>query len=398
MDGKRLISIIIVILGLLLPGCWSRTEVENLAIATGIGIDVVKNDGKEKFLLTANIIRPALAGGGTEGGGGNAGRPIYWRATSLGDTLSEAERNMNLRIPRQIFYGHLRFVVISKKAASRGLADIIDYLHRNLKIRPRVLVLMAPGRATDALINQPELETSIARQLEELTRFSAARSSNAFIEDLEKITDQLITPGIDPVITVLAPVEAPPAEPGGKPVKVYRVNRGGAFQVDRFVGWLDSGETRGYLLGTGQAESGPFPVELHPHFTQDVTIMMTRASGNIKVDARADEVTAAIEIRAEGDLSEFHTIDEIATEEGMKLLEKKFGEAIKTEVMRAVKKSKEFKSDFFGFGESLHRSDAAAWKKLEKQWYDIIPQIKVIVKVNANVRRTGMIADPFKPE
>lgn len=398
MESKRLITIIILILGLLMSGCWSRTEIENLAIVTGIGIDVVENNGQEKFLLTANIIRPALAGGGTEGGGGSAGKPVYWRVSSYGDNFSEAERNLNLRIPRQIFYGHLRFVLINRKAASRGLADVFDYLHRNMRTRPRVLILMAQGRAFDTLINQPELETNIARQIEELSRFSVARSSKAYITDLANTTGQMIAPGIDPVIAVLAPIEESPAEPGGKPVKVFRINRGGAFRVDKFVGWLDSGETRGYLLGIGKAKSGPFPVKLRPHFTKDVNIMMNRASGDIKADVHGDEVTAKIEIRAEGDLSEYHETDEIATNEGMKMLEKKFGEAIKAEVMSAVKKSKELKSDFFGFGEELHRSNPAEWKKLEKQWYDIIPKIKVTVRVTANVRRTGMIADPFKPE
>ncbi len=398
MVSKRVVIIIALILVFFLPGCWSRTEVETLAIVTNIGIDTVEQDGHVKFLLTANIIRPPLAGGGTQGGGSGAGKPVYWRVASLGDTLSDAERNLNLRIPRRIFYGHLRFVVINEKVARKGLADIIDYLHRNMRIRPRVLLLLTPEKAFDTLIRQAELEPDLARMIDEMDRMALSRSSKAFIDDLAHTTGQLTASGIDPLVAGITPIESPPTEPEGKPVKVIRINRGGAFRVDKFVGWLDSDEVRGYLLGIGKAQSGPFSITLKPHSHKDVNIMMTRATGKIKVDTDGDEVTAVIEISAEGDLSEFHTTEEIATDEGMKILGQKFSDAIKTEVMKAVKKSKELKSDIFGFGAALHRDNPAEWKRFEKHWYEVLPRIKVTVKVTAYVRRTGMTAEPFKPE
>lgn len=398
MVNKKATIAAILIFSLFLPGCWSRTEIESLAIIGGLGIDIVEQGGREKFILTTNIIRPALAGGGTEAGGGGQGKPIYWRVTSLGDTMAEAERNINLRIPRRIFYGHLRFVVISEKAARKGLTDIIDYLHRNMRIRPRVLILMTPKKAADELVKTSELETTIARQLEEMDRISLARASKATIMDLSETTDQLVTPGLDPLVAKLTSVTSPPTEPGGAPVEVFRLTGGGAFQIDKFVGWMDAEEIRGVLLATGQAKTGPFSITVHPHPTKDVSIMMTRADGNVKVETHGKEVTAIIEIIAEGDLSEYHKTDEIATEEGMKLLDKKFGESIEKEVMKSVKKAQELKSDVFGFGAELHRSNPEEWKKLEKNWYEIYPKIKVKTKISAHVRRTGMIGNPFVPK
>lgn len=398
MGSKMTIISVILALLIFLPGCWSRTEIESLAIVDGLGIDLVEQEGQEKFLLTTSIIRPALAGGGAEAGGGAKGKPVYWRVSSLGDSMAEAERNANLRIPRRIFYGHLRFVLIDEKAARRGLADIFDYLHRNMRIRPRVLVLVTSEKAADELINFSELETTIARQLEEMERIATARSSKAMIFDLAETTDELITPGSDPLVARLTAVESPPAEPGGDPVKIYRLTGGGAFKVDRLVGWLNPEEVRGFLLGTGQAKTGPFSFKFHPHFTNDVSVMMTRGSSKINVDAKGEEVKARIEIKVEGDLSEYHGTEEIAKDKEIMKLEEKFSEVIKTEVMKSVKKSQKLKSDYFGFGAALHRNNPKAWKTLEKQWYDMLPEIKVEVKVTAQVRRTGMIGNPFKPE
>lgn len=396
-NTTKIIAVILII-SLFLPGCWSRTEIESLAIIGGLGIDVDKQGGKEKFVLTASIVRPALAGGGTEAGGGGQGKPIYWRVSSLGDTMAEAERNVNLRIPRRVFYGHLRFVLISEKAARKGLTDIFDYLHRNMRIRPRVLVLMTSKRATEELITSSELETTIARQIEEMDRISLAQASKATILDLSETTEELIAPGVDPMVARLTTVTSPPTEPGGDPVKVFRLTGGGVFRIDKFVGWMDAEEIRGLLLATGQAKTGPFSISLHPHPSDDVSIMMARATGNIKVKTKGEEVTANIEIVAEGDLSEYHKTDEIATDEGIKKLEKKFAEEINRQVMKSVKKAQKLNSDVFGFGAQLHRSNPKEWKKFEKKWYEVFPKIKVKTKITAHVRRTGMIANPFKPK
>lgn len=398
MVNKKTVIAISLLLSLFLPGCWSRTEIESLAIVGGLGVDVVEQGGQEKFLLTTTIIRPALAGGGAEAGGGGQGKPIYWRVSSLGDTMAEAERNLNLRIPRRIFYGHLRFVLVSEKVSRQGLADIFDYLHRNMRIRPRVMVLMTPQKAADELVKTSELETTIARQLEEMERIALARATKAVIMDLSETTSEIITPGLDPLVAKLTSVESPPTEPGGNPVEIFRLTGGGAFQIDKFVGWMDPEEIRGVLLATGQAKTGPFSVRVHPHRTKDVSIMMTRGLGKITVETNGQEVTANIEMKVEGDLSEYHETDEIATDEGIKLLDKKFAEAVEEEVMRSVKKAQKLKSDVFGFGAELHRSNPEEWKKLEKNWYEIFPKIKVKTKIAAHVRRTGMIGNPFVPK
>lgn len=397
MVRKGILIFALFLLFSLVAGCWSRNEIESIAIIEGMGIDVTKVNGQDKFMLTVNILRPSLAGGGPQSGGGSRGMPIYWRTTVIGETLSDAERSINLRIPRRVFYGHIRFVLISEEAARQGLTDIIDYLHRNRRIRPRILILLTDNKASEKLNNFSELETTIARQVQEMNDISASMASKVFIKDLLVTTDELITPGLDPIIAKIVTVDSPPTEPGGAPIPVFRFIGGGAFRVDKFVGWVDADETRGYLMATGKAQQGAFPFTLQSHPTADVNINMTRASGKIKVNANGQKVTANIEIRAEGDLSEYHKTNKILTDKGIKLLEKKFAEQIEKEVMKSVEKSKKLKSDYFGFGAVLYRSNPKAWENMEKQWYEILPKMTVRVKVVANIRRTGMISEPFKP-
>jgi spore germination protein KC len=69
------------------------------------------------------------------------------------------------------------------------------------------------------------------------------------------------------------------------------------------------------------------------------------------------------------------------------LLEKE----ILNEIKEAVQLAKEDKTDIFGFGDAVYRSNPDAWKKLKYNWNDVhFSEIKADVKVDAFIRRTGM--------
>ena len=396
MKSKLSLLAVLILAFPLLAGCWSRYEIENLAIVGGMGIDRIQEDGKERYLLTLDVIRPGLSGGGTEGGG--RGKPIYWRITATGDTLVDAERNINLRSPRRVFYGHMRFVAISEKIAREKLPDVIDYLARNSEVRLRILILLTRERATDALINYPELENTIARQVTEMASITGGIVSKFKIWDLAQTIDQLITPGLDPVMAELMTPFSVPAEPGGGPIKILRFGGGGVVKKDKLVGWLTDGETRGYLLGAGEAQEGALPVSLKNQPEPDTNINLTRSSRQLTVNVEGNKVTAKMLIHAEGDLGEYNGKEEVATHEGVLKLETKFKEEVEKEVRQSFKKAQELNADIFGLGNRLHERNPKAWKKMEKDWYKILPNVKLEIKVTAHIRRTVAISEPFIPK
>jgi spore germination protein KC len=55
-----------------------------------------------------------------------------------------------------------------------------------------------------------------------------------------------------------------------------------------------------------------------------------------------------------------------------------------------VKVAQSEQSDIFGFGEAVHRTNAKAWEKMEKEWGKMFAESKVDVTVDAFLRRTGM--------
>ena len=396
MKREQLVFVLAIIMIFpLFSGCWSRNEIETIAIVSGIGIDKISADGGEKFLLTANIVRPSLVSGGAQGTGGRAGQPISWSINSIGKTLSDCERNLNLRAARTIFYGHTRYVVLSENSAREEFSDVLDYISRHSDMRLRILLFVTRDSPQDLLKSFPELENTRARQVMGMESIGGPRASKIDIRDMAEITDELITPGIDPVIANVSTMISAPTEAGGQPIKVLRFEGGGVIREKGLVGWLSEVETRGYMLATGRAREGAFPVNLQKQPMPDTTLNLTRMSSKTRVELKENRAVATIEIRAEGDLVEYHGQEEIATDEGILKMEKAFAKEINNEIMAAVKKAQQLDADIFGFGAELHRSNPKAWKHVEKDWYVIFPTIEVKTKVTADIRRTGFIADPY---
>lgn len=59
---------------------------------------------------------------------------------------------------------------------------------------------------------------------------------------------------------------------------------------------------------------------------------------------------------------------------------------------------KQFKSDIFGFGEAIHRSNPKEWKKIKKQWDEEFPEMTANVKVDVKIVHTGTEGNSFLDE
>jgi spore germination protein KC len=59
---------------------------------------------------------------------------------------------------------------------------------------------------------------------------------------------------------------------------------------------------------------------------------------------------------------------------------------------------KQYKSDIFGFGEAIHRSNPKEWKKIKEQWDEEFSEMTANVKVDVKLVHTGTVVDSFLEE
>ena len=127
-----------------------------------------------------------------------------------------------------------------------------------------------------------------------------------------------------------------------------------------------------------------------------VSLMTMRAKSKIVPVICDDKVAITVEIEVEGDIGAQDCQENLATPDKIASLNKRYAEAVRKEVLKALNKAKdEYKVDIFGFGEAVMRKYPRVWEKLEKKWNDeVFPTIEVNIKVKANVRRTGISSEP----
>ncbi|MGI6423966.1 MAG: hypothetical protein ACOX2A_01655 [Tepidanaerobacteraceae bacterium] len=135
---KHLLSFIIIVLLLLtLGGCWSKREIEDIAVVTIMGFDRVTVNGKDQWLLSRRILKPRNLAGQSPFGGGQGGKgeePVFI-VSSIGDTISETARDASTRIPRREFVAHANIIIIGERLAREGVDQLIDAVLRYKDIR-----------------------------------------------------------------------------------------------------------------------------------------------------------------------------------------------------------------------------------------------------------------------
>ncbi|MEC2078547.1 Ger(x)C family spore germination protein, partial [Metabacillus fastidiosus] len=184
MKRKIVIFAIFIILLILLAGCWNRREMNELAIAVGLGID--RQD--DQYLVTVQIVNPGEIA--AQKGGGRTTPVLIYQET--GDTVMEAFRRLTTVAPRKIYTAHLRMVIIGEKLAEEGFGETLDLLSRSREMRTDYYIAVAKDlKAENVLKVLTSLEDIPANQL-----FSSLETSEKAWAPTASVTLDALIPDI----------------------------------------------------------------------------------------------------------------------------------------------------------------------------------------------------------
>lgn len=389
-DRVRLAGVAALVIVLSLSaGCWSRREINTLAFAAGVGIDIADEPGK--VVLTAQVIKPGDIGtpqaGGKGGGGGGKAEPV-WVSESMGDTVFDAVRSFATQSPRRLNLTHNEIIVIGKEAAEKGVRPLLDFFARDPEPRRTAWVIVADGKAADILKAKSQLATIPARGIANLIeqRYATSEVSAA---NLQEFLGWLMSKTTAPVATHVGLT-------GSGEERRAQILGTAVFKGDKLVGQLDKPETRGLLWVLGEVRSGIIVVE-SPRGGGKVSLTIVSAESKIRPELRNGKMRIRVEVSEVGNLGDQGSTADLATPPMMAALERRQEDSIRKEILAALAKARKFKADIFGFGEAIHRKYPREWKKMEPKWDQVFPTIDVEVSVKAKIHRVGSITRPAVP-
>ncbi|MDM8150085.1 Ger(x)C family spore germination protein [Priestia megaterium] len=388
MKGKRTVFIVAIVVPLL-TGCWSRTEVNDVAIVLGIALD---KGGNGKIRLALQIAIPKALGGAVSAGQSTGGPKSTMMISSEGETIMEAYRTIQGKLPREVFFAHSRVIIVGQKLARDGVSPILDFFSRNRQAHLRSFLLFTKGNAIDVLKTTPQLESVIAEQIREQEKIGIALQVR-----VREFLKRLLTEGEEPTAAQISPLPLETtseneAEGSTASQSTPSLNGTAVFQNDRLIGWLNAKETRGVLWIRNEVESGILTVTIPTENEGGkVGVQLIKGSTKIKPIFYNNKVKIRIEIYGAVEVFENTSTLDLGEPKAINILQSVLEQDIKKRIRLTLDQTqKKLKSDIYGFGQAVYRKDPQKWENTyKKRWLETFPDLEIEITPHITVSGTG---------
>ncbi|GLX68868.1 Ger(x)C family spore germination protein [Paenibacillus glycanilyticus] len=365
---------------LLTTGCWDRREINDVAFVLASAID------REGDHIRVSVLIPLPGNmGSSGGGGGSGGQKPFSIKTETGQTIREAVSKLQFRLPRHLFFGHRRVIIIGEELArTEGVSSVIDAITRTPENRLTAFIAISKGKALDVLNADTRLERFSAESMRELLQSEA--SVRVSVKD---VTSQIIAVGEDAFFPYVEKVKT----------KIKGVEAEDVL-IEGFVLTHD-----GKMTGVAKGDSAIGIRLLNQHFRKYdetindegnyITVAINQATVDIKPEIRNGQITFRIHSMVKASVNEDRNLERNYDDYAQR---KQIEDMVATRVVQNINKAldnmQRSNSDAAGFGLRIYRAYPQVWtKQYRKDWVTIFPQVKFEVTATANLFRLGMSSE-----
>lgn len=379
---------------LLISGCWSSREIEDLSLYVGLGIDVGKETAFEKDIaeqggtypkknyVTATVqIAPGFTNSQSsqQSGSPSSGKTSYSNEQLSGDSMLQIFRQFALRRDRPLIGHHLKVIVVSKDIAKKyGLNQLLDFVLRDNDIRPNCLVLISHHRALDVLTSQDPSRIPAF--------YLTGITNNSYLSN--KILDPVLLSKLDAQMQsgssfLLQNVLYSHGED--------KFSGGSIFdgKTTKFIGELSQTDLEGLSWLNSKKKGGV----LKTHNKQGFTVVYEIKKKKVKIIPKVvgNDISFHVKTESEGWLMEdWRAPEEEEKGEYLRELEKDFAELAEQQIRQVLSKLQHtYKVDVGEFRDSLRIKHPKTWKKVKDDWDKIFSTVPITYEVKTTITNPG---------
>ncbi|HAN09739.1 MAG TPA: hypothetical protein DCP90_03900 [Clostridiales bacterium] len=391
---KKIYILIIIFCALFMfSGCEKivrgRIELEKTGFIRAAGFDKSeKNDDNVKLTF-------ALKG---KSSGGDAKQPAssgFSIITEEGKTLFDTNRKVRTFVSKNIFWGHLFFILIGEDAAKDDIVKYLDFVTRNQDIRLTSHVIIVKGTTAEDAINKIRTkDITITETLSSLVHNSGELSVASELElgDIIQMLDCEYACAYIPYIELNNKIKEE-EEKEGKEVLEPSLLGYAIFKDEKLIGYINGGTARGANWVNNKGETGTTIVE--DSKGKEICLEIISIKSKTTPEMKDDKINIKIEINMTSDIVEYEGREDIFKEKILKDIEKQQAEIIKKEVQSAIKYAKENEVDFLGIGDAVYHKYPIEWeKKYKDKWPSMLKNVPISVDVKTKINRTHNITQP----
>lgn len=392
---------LVLILSLLLAGCWDSREVEELGIIHGIAVESAEN-GQVRVIF--QYINTSVQSGAGSGGNNAAFQKPYRNQVVEGDSFYDALKQLPNETIARRFFAHTQVLIVSEQfARERGITEISDYLARDPQFRSSVWLLVGRGADMICLMDIPGIVAPTPTQritnllrIHKLTSTYGLLRLGEFIRVMETAGEQPFTAAIE--VRTNASLPDDPGHgilDGQVPEPYYNLAMNGTalFKEDMMVGWLNQQESRGLLWLRGEVKQGRIKFPLPDGSVGIMSNEIYKATTKTKPYMSNGKLVMGVKIDVETAVEEMTGDAPIDKPDDVKKLEEAQNQAIYSDIQAALNTAqKQLHVDVFGFGEAIHRAYPQQWQEMKSEWEEIFPELEVDLEIKSTIVHTNLIS------
>ena len=393
MKGKKKVFILCILLigiSLLFSGCWDSKEINEIAIVSAIALDK-SEDGQ--ILMSVVITNPEKISNTTSGSGSQQSTLLL---SEKGKGIMDICREIQKKVPKQLFFSHLRVIVMSEKLARDGVTDVLDFFTRYREANLRPEIVFTKSRAVDLLKIDTGLEKIPSESIRKKIKLIAGGKNN-LLTFFQSITEEGIEAQAPEFETVPFEVDKETdtqSKDTGEEKMAVGIKGTAVFKDYKLIGWLEDEKIKGVVNLCGSTQSGIIHIDIPEEKGGGfVSVIVPKSSTQISPDINEGNLEADVNVKLEGRLYEDESNLDLSDPEVIHYLENLAKDTLNQEVRAVLNKvQKELNSDIYGFGAAFHRKYSKEWDaELSKHWNEIFPDLTINLNIDVSLARIGFL-------
>jgi len=371
--------IIITIICFILTGCYDYNELNELAIANGISIDL-KDDKYLVSILISNSHK------------NNSSNEENQATTSLfqgeGKTLDEAITNLELTLPKKLYLGHINIIIISEEYAKTGIYNLFDYFTRNPELLKKMYLAVSKDiEAYKTLATISPLEMFSSKNIISNIETNNTDVGNSYLVLYSEALFKYVEPGYEfviPSISLTGDTEESTKEENIKnPISKSHliILNLSVFKADKLLIHTTTEESKGINILTNNIKN----LEI---IENDFTASVNNIKCKIKFELNDNNPIFKIKTNFSYKIVSVDKNLEINKEEIQNEIHKIIDKHIKTYINKALYLSLDKKVDILGLGNLIYKKEPNYFNKNKK---DYLEKLKFDIEINSKLESNGEI-------
>lgn len=367
---KKVISLLMILVTLLLTGCWDQAIYERIGFMLLIGVET--SEGSKK--IRATYTTPTVSE-----------EKERLEIISVTSNIIREARETSARVaPRNAMAGKIQEILFSEELSKKGISKFLDVFERDFG-NPLLAWIVITEESPSEIIkkslkfnNKPILPLYINNLLESNFHSANVPETRVFNFDID-----YFSPGIDPMAPI---IKLMPEE--------ILVTGTALFRGDKMVGKINTSQTSLILAMKNEAKNIQYIIP-PPETYKKASEIKTKLAVTLKLNKRKLDVKIKnnkpiinILLNFDGSLNEY-TWDNLSDITEQKKVEKYIEDHIKNDCMKTIKYIQDVGSDPIGIGDIVRAKHNNYWNSIS--WSDAYKKALINVDVNLDIKTYGTI-------